>query len=82
MTLPRTWMLLSALGLCGCWHLPHRNEETKQKPLAPIAAAPTAITASYVKRDNAHEVSQALNDEIEQDLREPVGFTAVSAKTK
>lgn len=60
--------LVGLICLIGCRGLPEATEQSKQTPIRPIAT-PTAITAAYVKRDNAHEISQALNDEIEWDLR-------------
>lgn len=63
------WLRLLALcavcGLGGCVRMPAPTE-SKRVPLAPLAPPPP-ISERFVNQQNAHEISQALYDEIERD---------------
>jgi hypothetical protein len=75
-----TAFLCLVLGLTGCVQLPTmhtslfggsvKEDKSKQQKLAPLAPPPP-ITARFVNQQNAHEISEALWNEIERDLHAP-----------
>jgi len=64
----------------GCLRMPTGDDTVKQVPLAPLATAPPPITARFVNRENAHEISQSLWEEIERDAQGSASWSAEATR--